>query len=101
MAELLEHGLVLTHPVVVGELACGNLKNRKSLLKDMSALPEAVLAASDEVLTLIENRKLWGRGIGWIDANLLASALISNCRLWTLDERLKDVCHDAGVKLLR
>jgi predicted nucleic acid-binding protein len=66
--------------------------------KPRRALPEAMLATRDEVLSLIENRKLWGRGMGWIDAHLLASALISNCRLWTVDERFKDVCRDAGVK---
>ena len=99
LAEFLEDGLVLTHPAVLGELACGNLRNRKAFLSDLSELQEAVAATNEEALVLIEGRKLWGRGIGWIDAHLLASSLLSGCFFWTLDERLKAVCQVAGIKV--
>ena len=56
-------------------------------------------ATHEETLRLIQDRKLWGHGIGWVDAHLLASALLSNCGLWTLDERLKRLAGDSGVKL--
>lgn len=85
------------HPFVSGELACGNLKNRLVVLSDLQTLQEAKLASNPEVLQLVESRKLWGRGLGWIDAHLLASAMLSNCRLWTLDKRLKQVATGMGV----
>ena len=99
LAEFLSEASVLIHPFVIGELACGNLKNRTRILGDLQALRSAVSAAHEEVLRLIEDRKLWGLGIGWTDGHLLASALLSNCRLWTLDERLDRAAAAAGAKL--
>ena len=98
LGDLLGRALVLTHPFVIGELACGSLKNRARILVDLNALPLAVAPAHEEVLRLIEVRKLWGRGIGWIDAHLLASALLSHCRLWTLDRQLDRAASRVGVK---
>ncbi|HEV3331914.1 MAG TPA: PIN domain-containing protein [Bryobacteraceae bacterium] len=97
LADHLNDGLVVMHPFVSGELACGNLKNRLVVLSDLQTLQEAKLASNPEVLQLVESRKLWGRGLGWIDAHLLASAMLSNCRLWTLDKRLKQVATGMGV----
>jgi hypothetical protein len=101
LGELLSEGLVMVHPFVLGELACGNLKHRVRILSDLEALPCAVSAAHEEVMRLIEARKLWGLGIGWIDAHLLASALLSDCQFWTLDGRLLRAAAAAGVKLYR
>ena len=101
LADSLEEGLVLMHPAVMGELACGNLRNRNTFLNDLAELQKAVAATHEETLLLVESRKLWGRGIGWIDAHLLASSLLSGCFFWTLDERLKAVCELAGVKAYR
>jgi len=98
LSEVLRGELALTHPFVVGELACGSLKNRTRVLADLNALPLARLATHKEVLHLVEERGLWGRGIGWIDAHLLASALLSNCQLWTLDGQLHQAAGRAGVK---
>jgi predicted nucleic acid-binding protein len=98
LADLLCNGLVLAHPFVIGELACGNLSQRESLLADWAALPAADRASDAEVMSLVESRRLWGRGLGWMDAHLLASALLSNCRLWTLDKRLNAAASDLGVK---
>jgi hypothetical protein len=97
LADHLSQGLVLMHPWVCGELACGNLRNRERVLADLHALPTATMAADSDALTLIEDRKLWGRGLGWIDVHLLASALLSGCRLWTLDKRLAGATSDLGL----
>jgi len=101
LAELLSEALVLVHPFVVGELACRDLRNRARILTDLESLPCAVSATHEEVMRLIEDRKLWARGIGWIDGHLLASALLSNCHLWTLDAKLVRAAAAAGVELYR
>ncbi len=93
----LVNGLVLMHPFVVGELACGNVKDRASVLSDLQTLPAATLASDEEVLRLIEDRRLCGRGLGWVDLHLLASALLSKCGFWTLDKRLAKVSQELGV----
>jgi predicted nucleic acid-binding protein len=97
LADRLSKGLVLMHPFVSGQLACGNLKDRAAILSDLQALPSARLASNAEVLRFIEDRRLWGRGFGWIDAHLLASALLSNCRFWTSDTRLAKAAAELGL----
>lgn len=98
LAELLDRGEVLIHPFVIGELACGNLKNRWEVLSLLEELPSVVPATDEETLLFIDTRKLMGKGIGYIDAHLLASiALTSDARLWTRDKRLKGVA--AGLRL--
>lgn len=101
LVELLSNGLALVHPFIVGELACGNLRNRARILSDLQALPSAASATNAEVMQLIEVRKLWGLGIGWIDSHLLASALLSTCLFWTHDRRLLRAASVAGVELYR
>lgn len=88
LASLLEAEGVLTHPFVIGELACGQLRNRGEILRLLTTLPSASVAGHDDVLSLVEAHRLHGRGIGWIDAHLLASTLLSHARLMTLDRRL-------------
>jgi hypothetical protein len=90
LVKLLINGEVLMHPFVLGELACGNLKERPKILAHLAALPSAIVATDAEVLDLIERHKLQGQGLGWIDAHLLASGLLSHCRLWTIDKRLRE-----------
>lgn len=97
LAELLSDGLVLMHPYVAGELACGNLNNRNAILSDLAALPLATRASDVEVMRLIEARKLWGRGLGWVDMHLLAAAFLSHCRFWTLDKRLADAAAELSL----
>jgi predicted nucleic acid-binding protein len=97
LSELLSEGLVLMHPFVLGELACGNLKNRATILSDLEALPAAPVATHTETLHLIDSRRLFGRGLGWVDLHLLASALISNCKLWTLDRRLRAAAENLAL----
>ncbi len=89
LANMLNENRVAIHPMVIGELACGNLKNRKSLLKLWNSLHTLTQASHEEVLYFIEHHHLMGRGIGYIDAHLLAStALEKDVRLWTHNLRL-------------
>lgn len=94
VVSVLQSGLVLTHPFVVGELACGQLKSRAEILGLLAALPQAKVAQEQEVLLFIERHGLMGRGIGYIDAHLLAAtALTDGARLWTRDKRLDTLAH--------
>ena len=97
LATLLQEGKVLIHPWVIGELACGNLRNRHQVLELLQGLPKATVASDAEVLLLIERELLMGRGIGYIDAHLLASARLSHCRLWTQDRHLAAVAQEQGL----
>jgi hypothetical protein len=90
LAALLNSSQVLIHPFVIGELACGILRNREEVLALLKDLPQAAVATDDEVLFFIEQHELMGRGIGYVDAHLLAAAsLESSARLWTRDKRLR------------
>lgn len=89
LSAALEAGEVLTHPFVIGELACGGLRNRGTVLHLMQQLPSAASAEHDEVMHLIDTHKLAGSGVGWIDAHLVASARISGAALWTHDAALQ------------
>lgn len=91
LVKLLNEGVVLCHPFVIGELACGNLKNRAEILSLLAALPTPTVASHQEALHLLTKRKLSGKGLGWIDLHLLASALLSKCPLWTKDKALGTV----------
>jgi predicted nucleic acid-binding protein len=91
----LQSGLVLSHPFVIGELACGNLKSRANLLGLLATLPKARVAQEEEVLYFIERHKLMGRGVGYIDVHLLAAtALTEGTQLWTRDKRLAALAHE-------
>jgi predicted nucleic acid-binding protein len=97
LRKLLLEGSVLMHPFVSGELACGTLKDRANTLADLHAMPAAAPASNKEVFQLLEGRRLWGKGLGWVDAHLLASALLSNCQFWTLDTRLAKAARELGL----
>jgi predicted nucleic acid-binding protein len=88
LSQALQDGEVFMHPFVMGEIACGNLRSRLKVLDDLQRLPSAIAADHREVLGFLEQHRLFGEGIAWIDAHLLASARLSNCRLWTLDTHL-------------
>ena len=94
LVELLNTSQVLVHPFVVGELACGNLKNRKAVLSLLQDLPAAPVASDDEVLFFIERHSLMGRGIGYVDAHLLSAvSMVKIGRLWTRDKPLSAVAE--------
>jgi predicted nucleic acid-binding protein len=98
LAGILNEARVVVHPFVVGELACGNLKDRTLVLSLLRDLPATAVATDDEVLYFIEQRKLMGRGIGYVDAHLLAAAaLTGNVRLWSRDKRLASVAGQIGL----
>jgi len=88
---------VLIHPSVVGELALGNLPRRRTVIAFLEALPRAVEVQDTEVLKMIEANRLHGAGIGWVDAHLVASALLTRVDLWTRDKRLLAVAQRLGV----
>jgi predicted nucleic acid-binding protein len=90
-------GQVLMHPFILGELACGNLNRRIEVLSLMRELPRAPVALDDETLEFIDRRKLTGRGIGYVDVHLLASAVLAgSAQLWTRDRRLASVAEELG-----
>lgn len=93
LAELLNGSQVLMHPFVVGELACGNLHNRTELLALLNDLPRSALATDVEVLFFIERYALMGRGIGYIDAHLLAAVTLGGAtKIWTRDTGQASTC---------
>jgi len=89
LRELLQEGEVATHPMVLGELACGNLQKRTETLRLLGRLPRIPQAPDHLVLQSIDSRRLFGKGIGWIDAHLLTASLLASVPLWTLDQRLR------------
>ena len=97
LSDLLEREEVAVHPFVIGELACGNLKDRKSIVSLLHAMPTVARASDDEILFFIETHNIMGRGIGLIDAHLLASCQLSKCALWTVDKRLQAISSDLGI----
>jgi len=93
---------VITHPFVIGELACGTLRHRRDVLHLFSRLPQATIASHEEVLLFIEERRLMGKGIGYIDAHLLtAVSLTEGARLWTHDKHLAALAADLHLGLSR
>jgi predicted nucleic acid-binding protein len=97
LVSLLAAEKVACHPFVIGELACGNLANRQEILALLQDLPPATTAQDHEVLSLIEARRLMGRGIGLVDVHLLASALLSPMPIWTRDRRLREAAVEMGI----
>jgi len=94
---LLQSDLVLVHPFVIGELACGNLKSRADILGLLNTLPQARVALEHEVLFFIDRHKLMGLGIGYIDAHLLAATTLNEgAKLWTRDKRLDTIAQQLG-----
>lgn len=97
LGSLLRGEQVLGHMFVLGELACGNLRNRREMLSLLGALPQAPLAGNGEALEFLERAKLHGKGIGWIDIHLLTSARIARAPLWTLDVRLARAAESLSI----
>jgi predicted nucleic acid-binding protein len=97
---LLDAGEVLGHPFVIGELALGNLRGRDAFLRDLRDLPRAAVVADEEVLRFIDRQALFGRGIGYVDAHLLAAARLTvGARLWTRDRNLQAVAAELDLAI--
>lgn len=100
LSGLLEGGLVVTHPFVIGEIALGHLRARDEFLHLLGSLPKAIEATNTEVLEFINTHRLFGRGIGYIDSHLLAAARLSvGAALWTRDKRLHSIAKELGLAM--
>jgi len=97
LAERLRRGTVVMHPFVVGELACRDFSNREETLELLQQLRTVAVAEHDEVMSFIRARELYGRGIGYVDAHILAAATLQGCRLWTRDKRLHALATNLGI----
>lgn len=93
----LQAGQVQMHSFVLGELACGNLRSRVEVLSLLQALPAVPVSTDQELLLFIDMNKLMGRGIGYVDVHLLASARLADTVLWTRDKRLHTVATELGL----
>ena len=98
LEKLLIDAEVMCHPFVIGELACGNLKNRNEIISLLQSLPMAPMIEFDEFLFFIDRNHLMGRGVGFVDIHLLASAQLIGVRLWTADKRLKSAADQLGLR---
>ena len=97
LEKLLFDGKVLCHTHVIGELACGNIKNRKEIISLLQALPMAPHIEFNEYLYFIDRNKLNGKGIGFVDVHLLASAQLGLVKLWTVDKRLRTTAAEFSL----
>ena len=99
MQQHLDRDNVFCHPFVIGELALGTLVNRKKIFASLRRLPIPLIPTDDEVVAMIERHRISGRGIGLVDAHLLASVLLTpETRLWTRDKRLRSVAAELGIE---
>jgi predicted nucleic acid-binding protein len=97
LVDILDRGDVVIHPFVIGELACGSLSNREETLALLQQLRSITVAEHDEVMSFIVRRRLYGRGIGYVDVHLLASVALDGARLWTKDRRLRELAGSLGL----
>lgn len=97
LALLLENGLVACHPFIIGELACGGIKNRYEIINLLNDLPSVFQLEHDEIMEFIDNRKIMNQGIGYVDAHILGSAIVSETRLWTLDKSLRKIAEKLSI----
>lgn len=97
LAQLLYDGDVVCHPYIIGELACGNLKNRKEIISLLQSIPSSPVCEFGEILFFIEQKKLNGKGVVFVAVNLLASAQLGKFSLWTADKRLQAVARELGL----
>jgi predicted nucleic acid-binding protein len=97
LVQLLTNGMAGIHPYVIGELACGKLKDRERTLRLLKALPLAPVAKEAEVYYVLDTYRLWGAGLGWVDLHLLTSAGVAGWRLMTADDALNRAAAKAGI----
>ncbi len=98
LKELLLANQVCIHPFILGELSLGNISNRKEVLSLLRTLNRVEMVLDEEVFTLIEDRKLFAQGLGFIDVHLLAAALIHHVQIWTKDKSLQRVAGELRIK---
>ena len=98
LIRLLGQGLVASHPFIIGELACGGIKNRHEIISLLTDLPSTEILDHSDIMEFIENRKIMNKGIGYIDVHLLGSALVSDTPLWTFDKALRKVAIQLSIE---
>ena len=98
LVRLLEQGFVACHPFIIGELACGGIKNRNEIISLLNDLPSTDILDHYDIVEFIEYRKIMNKGIGYVDVHLLASALVSETPLWTFDKALKKVANQLSIE---
>ncbi len=97
LEKLLNNDQVMCHQFIIGEIACGNIRNRPEILALLQLLPMATQAKHEEVMEFIENNKLMGRGLGYVDMHLSASATLTGIPVWTFDKRLDEINKELGI----
>jgi predicted nucleic acid-binding protein len=97
LEKLLMDAEVMCHPFIIGELACGILKNRNEIIPLLQSLPMAPTIEFDEFLFFIDRNHLMGKGVGFVDVHLLASAQLTGVPLWTADKRLKPAADQLAL----
>ncbi len=97
LGQFLQDEEVLCHPFIIGELACGRMRNRAEVLALLDTLPRARVLDHTEALAFIDAHRLMGSGLGWIDVHLLGSTLLTRASLWTLDRRLMQAAVRCGI----
>lgn len=98
LIRLLEQGLVACHPFIIGEIACGDIRNRYEIISLLNDLPSTDILDHSDIMEFIENRKIMNKGIGYIDVHLLGSALVSETPLWTFDKALKKIAIQLSIE---
>jgi len=99
LLRLLDLDEIACHDFVIGEVSLGHVRNRDASLRELFELPRASHVSNDEVLTLVLQHKLFGKGIGYVDVHLLASAILTeDCSLWTRDRNLSTVARSLRVE---
>jgi len=98
---LLNNGDVICHPFIVGELACGNIKNRAEILGLLQLLPMVIQVEHEELLQFIDTNSLMGKGLGYVDVHLSASAVLTGVPIWTLDKSLARINKKLNISYLK
>lgn len=97
LQKLLNEGKVVSHPFIIGELACGNISNRTEIISLMQSLPMLDVIEHEELLLFIEHNKMMGTGLGLVDIHLMAAAKLAGIPLWTQDKKLKRACSRLSI----
>jgi predicted nucleic acid-binding protein len=97
LASLLHRAEVQCHPFIIGELACGSMSRRPEILQLLRRLPSVQVVENEEVMTFVERHRLMGRGVGWVDVHLLASAAMESVLLWSADRHLAAIAQSLGL----
>ncbi len=97
LQEMLQEGKVVSHTFIIGELACGNIRNRTEIISLMQSLPMLDSIEHEELLLFIEHNKMMGTGLGFVDVHLMAAAMLAGIPLWTQDKKLKQACSTLGI----